>query len=112
MRTEEDLAVGAAVIEQHRHHSHTPFYFVWGALLVLTGIEVMLAYQHLRPVRMLSILMALSVVKSALIIGFFMHLKYEVTRMRRLLMVSLVVCLSLMCIFFPDAFRILQLGVK
>ena len=112
MRTEEDLAVGAEVVERMRHHSHTPFYFVWGALLVLTGIEVMLAYQHLPPVRMLSILMALSVVKSALIIGWFMHLKYEVTRMRRLLMVSLVVCLSLMCIFFPDAFRILQLGVK
>jgi caa(3)-type oxidase subunit IV len=62
---------------------------------------------------MLTILMGLSVVKAALIIGFFMHLKYEVSRMKWLTMGSLVVCLLLMSIFFfPDAFRILYLGVK
>jgi hypothetical protein len=41
-----------------------------------------------------------------------MHLRYEVTRMRRILMVSLCVCLVLMCVFFADAFRMLHLGVK
>jgi hypothetical protein len=51
-------------------------------------------------------------VKAALIIYYFMHLKYEVTPMRRMLMASLVVCLALMCIFFPDAFRVVRLGVK
>ena len=51
--------------------------------------------------------------KAALIIGFFMHLKYEVSRMKWLTMSSLVICLVLMSIFFfPDAFRILYLGVK
>jgi caa(3)-type oxidase subunit IV len=67
----------------------------------------------LKPVRMLIILMGLSIVKAALIIGFFMHLKYEVSRMKWLTMSSLVICLVLMSIFFfPDAFRILYLGVK
>ncbi len=112
MRTAEDLAVGDQVIEQHRHHTHTPFYIVWGLLLVLTAVEVALAYQHLPAIRMLSYLLALSVIKAGMIIGWFMHMKYEVTRMRRVMMISLVICLSLMCTFFPDAFRILHLGVR
>ena len=93
-------------------HSHTPFYVVWGALLAITAIEVALAYERLQPVRMLSILLALSIVKAALIISWFMHMKYELTRMRRLMMISLCVCLALMCVFFADAFRIINLGVK
>ncbi|MGE0405968.1 MAG: cytochrome C oxidase subunit IV family protein [Candidatus Korobacteraceae bacterium] len=93
------------------HSSKTQFYVVWGILLVATIIEVGLAYMQMNPVPMLTILIGLSVIKAALIIYYFMHLKYEVVTMRRMLMVSLVVCLVLMCIFFPDAFRILRLGV-
>jgi heme/copper-type cytochrome/quinol oxidase subunit 4 len=56
--------------------------------------------------------MGLSLIKAALIIGYFMHMKFEVSRMKWLTMASLVVCLALMMIFFPDAFRILALGPK
>jgi caa(3)-type oxidase subunit IV len=82
------------------------------ALLVMTAIEVYLTYQNLQPVRMLTILMGLSLIKAGLIIGYFMHMKFEVSRMKWLTMASLVVCLALMMIFFPDALRILSLGVK
>jgi cytochrome c oxidase subunit 4 len=105
------LAIEARVAEQHRHHSHTPFFVVWGVLLVLTAIEVYLGYQNMEPKRMLSILMCLSIVKAALIIGYFMHMKYEASRMKYLTMCSLVFCLAMMMVFFPDAFRILYLGV-
>jgi len=107
-----DAITGQEIAASHRHHGHGQFYIVWIVLLVFTGIEVILAYQHLPPVRMLSILLGLSIVKAALIILWFMHMKFEVTRMRRLMMFSLAVCLCLMCVFFPDAFRILSLGVK
>lgn len=105
------LALEQRVAEQHRHHSHTPFFVVWGVLLVLTAIEVYLGYQNMEAKRMLSILMCLSIVKAALIIGYFMHMKYEVSRMKWLTMTSLVFCLAMMMVFFPDAFRILYLGV-
>jgi len=99
--------------ERHRHHAKAQFFWVWGALLVMTAIEVYLTYQNLQPVRMLTILMGLSIVKAALIIGFFMHLKYEVSRMKWLTMCSVIACLILMTIFFfPDARRIIELGVK
>ena len=71
---------------------------VWGALLAMTAIEVYLTYQNMEPVRMLTIL-SLSLVKAALIIGYFMHMKYEVSRMKWLTMCSLVACLVLMMIF-------------
>jgi len=56
--------------------------------------------------------MSLSLVKAALIIGFFMHMKYELSRMKWLTMSAVITCLALMLIFFPDAFRILSLGAK
>jgi cytochrome c oxidase subunit IV len=107
------VAIVERVREQHRHHPKLQFFWVWGILLVVTAIEVYLTYQNLPAIRMLTILMVLSIVKAALIIAYFMHLKFEVTRMRVLTMCSVVACLILMTIFFfPDAFRILRLGVK
>lgn len=89
------------------------YLFVWGALLVLTAVEVALAYnQVFQPVRMLEALMILSVIKSALIIGYFMHLKFEIAAMKWTMMVAVVGCLCLMFVFFPDALRIVHLGVK
>jgi cytochrome c oxidase subunit 4 len=106
------VALASRVAEQHRHHGKGQFFWVWAALLVMTAIEVYLAYQNMQPIRMLSILMGLSLIKAGLIIAYFMHMKFEVSRMKWLTMSSLVACLALMCIFFPDAFRILTLGTK
>jgi len=104
------VALAEEVAEQHRHHGRAQFIWVWTALLVMTGIEVYLAYQNMEPIRMLSILMGLSLLKAGLIIAYFMHMKFEISRMKWITMSSLVICLSLMCIFLPDAVRLLQLG--
>jgi caa(3)-type oxidase subunit IV len=90
------------------------YLWVWGALLLLTAVEVVLAYkQVLQPVRMLEVLLVLSVVKAGLITMYFMHLKSEIPRMRWLLTISVTGCFVLMWIFFfRDADRILTLGVK
>jgi caa(3)-type oxidase subunit IV len=107
------LAIEERVAQQHRHHKKGLFFWVWGGLLVLTAIEVWLTYQNMQPKPMLTILMGLSLIKAALIIGFFMHLKYEISLMKWLTMCSVIGCLILMTIFFfPDAFRILSLGVR
>ncbi len=106
------LAIEGRVAEEQRHHSKGQFLWVWAALLVMTGIEVYLAYQNLQPVRMLTILMGLSLIKAGLIIGYFMHMKFEISPMKWVTMSSLVFCLAMMLVFLPDAFRILHLGVK
>ena len=90
------------------------YLWVWGALLVLTGVEVWLGYRQIfQPVRMLEVLLVLSVIKSALIIGYFMHLKFEKALMRWMLVIAVAGCFVIMYFFFfPDAGRILRLGVK
>src|SRR6201993_4837561 len=110
---EIQIAIAERVAEEQRRHKKGQFFWVWGALLVMTAIEVYLTYQNMQPVKMLTILMGLSLIKAALIIGFFMHLRYEISRMKWLTMCSVIACLILMTIFFfPDARRIIELGVK
>jgi caa(3)-type oxidase subunit IV len=85
------------------------YFWVWGALLVLTAVEVVLGYRQVfQPVRMLEVLLVLSIIKSALIIGYFMHLKFEKSLMRWMLVLSVTVCFVIMYFFFfPDAGRVL-----
>ncbi|HSE50299.1 MAG TPA: cytochrome C oxidase subunit IV family protein [Terriglobales bacterium] len=101
------------------HHQHADshaegkatYFYVWGALLVLTVVEIVLAYKQVfDPLHMLIVLLSLSIVKSVLIIGWFMHLKGETNVMKWTLMGSLTLCLILMFIFFVDAERIIKLG--
>ena len=97
----------------HHDEGKSQYFWVWGALLVITVVEIVLAYEQvLDPVHMLGVLMVLSVIKAALIIAYFMHLKFETARMKLLLMASVTACLCLMCVFFADALRVLHLGVK
>ncbi|MCU1302342.1 MAG: caa(3)-type oxidase, subunit [Candidatus Sulfotelmatobacter sp.] len=94
--------------------SKAQYFWVWGALLFLTAVEVWLGYRQIfEPVRMLEVLLVLSVIKSALIIGYFMHLKFERPIMRWMIVISVVGCFVIMySFFFPDADRVLRLGVK
>ena len=106
-------AIAERVAEQHRHHGKSQFFWVWAALLAMTAIEVYLTYQNLQPVKMLTILLGLSFVKAALIIGYFMHLKYEASIMKWATMCSVIGCLIIMTVFFFwDAQRVVDLGVK
>jgi len=104
------MAHGSQIIEAHPRTGQ--FFWVWGGLLILTAIEVYLGYQNMQPLKMLFILLGLSIIKSALIILYFMHMKFEMKRMRYVLMTALVVCLCLMFTFFADAARIIDLGVR
>lgn len=100
-------AAGDVVTAGHIHQGKGQFYFVWGALLLLTLLEIFLGYnQFFTPGKMLTVLLVLSIIKSALIIGYFMHLKFEAGRMKVLLMVSVCACLVLMGVFFFDAWRV------
>ncbi|HJQ69699.1 MAG TPA: cytochrome C oxidase subunit IV family protein [Blastocatellia bacterium] len=82
---------------------------VWGALLALTGVEVFLAYIHLDLTLMLIIVMGLSIIKAALIMAYFMHLKFERMSFVLTIVPALVVLLCLFAIFFPDSFRLNEL---
>src|SRR5271157_4047821 len=85
------------------------FLIVWFWLLALTGVEVFLGYEQLELKLMLVLLMGLSIIKAALIIAYFMHLRYERPSMALALMPALVIVIVLMNIFLPDSLRLLHM---
>jgi cytochrome c oxidase subunit 4 len=83
---------------------------IWVGLVAITGLEVFLAYKELQPSVMLSILVVLSVVKAAMIMSYFMHLKFEKLSLVLWLVPAMIFCICMMFIFFfPEAFRLLQM---
>ena len=92
-------------VEEPEHGTIKSFNVVWIILLVLTGIEVLLAYEQVTPVIMLTILVGLSVIKAALIIAYFMHLKFERFSLFLTLFPMLIFCILMMLVFMPDSMR-------
>jgi len=86
------------------------FLNVWFALLIMTGIEVFLAYEQFPVVIFLTALLGLSVIKAALIIAYFMHLKFEKLSLFLTLFPMLILCIILMLlIFMPDSSRLMMM---
>jgi len=88
------------------------YVLTWVWLLVLTAIEVTLAYFHLPVGLMLFLLMGLSIVKAALIMAHFMHLRFERLNLVVTLIPAMVLCITLLMVFFPDGVRALRLAVR
>jgi caa(3)-type oxidase subunit IV len=113
MIREEPAAPAAA--EGHAGHgehefegTNRLFITVWVALLLLTALEVLLAYEQVDPALMLVIVMGASIIKAALIMAYFMHLRFERLSLVLTLVPAMVVCLCLMMIIFPDSKRLLH----
>jgi cytochrome c oxidase subunit IV len=90
---------------EHFAGTNKLFISVWVWLLLLTAVEVFLGYIHLDLRLMLTILIGLSVIKAALIIAYFMHLRFERLSLVLTLVPMLVICICLLLVFFPDSFR-------
>lgn len=89
------------------------FSIVWFVLLALTAIEVVLAYIHIfSTMGMLVILMVLSIVKAALIMAYFMHLRFEKASLVLSLIPFATLVIALLFVFFPDGMRAFELGVN
>lgn len=101
----DEAAEAAPVEEAHFAGSTGLFLAVLGGLLVLTLVEVFLAYIHVPLHLMLTILVGLSLIKAAMIMAWFMHLKYERLSLVFTLIPALVICICLLFIFFPDSRR-------
>jgi len=101
----DEIAPARAAESVHFEGSTRLFLYVLGGLLALTLIEVILGYIQLRIVLMLTILVGLSLIKAALIVAYFMHLRFERMSLVLTLVPALVICVCLLFIFFPDSFR-------
>jgi caa(3)-type oxidase subunit IV len=104
----------AAPVEAHaeaedaHHHASTnkENIMIWGGLLLLTAIEVFLGYKQVNPITMLIILIGLSLIKAAMIVAYFMHLKFETKTFVLTVVPVMIVLLCLFAILFPDGNRL------
>src|SRR5579864_2094439 len=98
------MSSDAHAVEAHAGASVGTNLAVWIGLVAITFLEVFLAYEQLNPTLMLTILVMLSVVKAAMIMAWFMHLKFEKFSLVLLLIPATIFCLCMMFIFFyPEA---------
>lgn len=95
----------SAHAEEHFAGSNKLFISIWVWLVGLTLIEIFLAYRPMAIHIMLTILLGLSIIKAALIVAYFMHLKFERLSLILTIVPMLVVCIILLFVFFPDSFR-------
>ncbi len=78
----------------HHHVMPVKLYLqVFAALLVATGLTVLVSYADLGSAA-LPIAMLVAVVKSALVIGYFMHLKYD-TRFHAFVFLSTILFVAI-----------------
>jgi cytochrome c oxidase subunit 4 len=99
-------------VEGAAHGTIKSFTVVWILLLIMTGIEVLLAYEQINPVIMLTVLIGLSVIKAALIIAYFMHMKFERFSLFLTLFPMLIFCIVMMLVFMPDSLRLSIMRVQ
>src|SRR5258705_2730834 len=102
----------SAHAEEHFAGSNKLFISIWVWLLFLTLIEIGLAYKPMAIHIMLTILLGLSIIKAALIVAYFMHLKFERLSLVLTIVPMLVTCIVLLLVFFPDSFRSSELRYK
>lgn len=105
--SEDAHAAAHAVPEEEIHFagSNKLFSIIWLWLLGLTAVEVLFGYINLPVVYMLVILMGASIIKAALIVAYFMHLRFERINLILTIVPAVVICICLLLVFFPDSFR-------
>jgi cytochrome c oxidase subunit 4 len=101
-----------AHVDEHFAGTNKLFISIWFWLVLLTLVEIFLAYKPMPIHLMLIVLLGLSIIKAALIVAYFMHLKFERLSLILTLVPMLLVCIMLLFAFFPDSFRSAGLRYK
>ncbi len=84
---------------------------IWIGLLCIAGFEVFLTYREFSTAELLAALLLLAVLEATLGLLYFMHLKFERPVMMWSFFVSVVFVLLMMNHLWPDAHRMLKIGI-
>ena len=96
---DDELAAEAALIERHEHPSDGTYILIAFALAVVTAVEVGIYYLKSSGVTSL-VLLALMMLKFVVVVGYFMHLKFDSPVLRRLFTAGLVLAVFIYSVVF------------
>lgn len=90
---------------QYHIVSYGTYVLVWIGLLILTGITIVISGLNLGGLSILAVLF-IALVKTGLVLSFFMHLKYEETIFQIMLLFPVVILtIFIGFTFFDVSFR-------
>jgi cytochrome c oxidase subunit IV len=89
-----------------------PYVGIWIGLLLIACVEVFLTYRGFSTHGLMAVLLVLAFIEAGIGLLFFMHLKYERRSMRWALIVSVIFVLLMMNQIWPDAYRMVSIGLK
>ena len=98
------MATEHAHVEEHNHPGPRQYVIIGVVLAVITLIEFGVFYLELDPALMTWIILLLSSSKFLLVVGYFMHLKFDDTRFSALFFAPFFIMISiavvLMALFY------------
>jgi cytochrome c oxidase subunit 4 len=99
---DQEHAVEEALAERHAHPSDGTYVLIALALAVLTAIEVGIYYLK-SDYATIVVLLVLMVIKFSVVVGYFMHLRFDSPLLRRLFvggLVTAVIVYSVLLLMF------------
>lgn len=86
-------------------HKRPNYYLIWLYLLILTVLEVVVAFvSHLPEVALIIILLALAVWKAALVAMYYMHLRFEPPRLVVMIVSALPLAILMILVVLQEGF--------
>ena len=89
--------------------SLTMYLLVYVAILVISALQILIAYQHIDAYRIFIRMLLLAIVQAGLAVTFFMHMRSEKRTLALFLLPAAVFVLAMMNMFWYDSFRLLDM---
>jgi len=85
---------------------------IWIGLLCIPGVEVFLTYRGFSTHALLALLLILAFIEAGIALLYFMHLKYDRPILLWSFVLSVLFVLLMMNQLWPDAYRMVSLGLR
>jgi len=82
---------------------------VYVCILALSGLQIILAYQHAGGAQLMARMLALALIQAGLGVMYFMHLRDERRNLRLALIPAIIFVLLMMNMIWSDSFRLLHM---
>jgi cytochrome c oxidase subunit IV len=96
-------------------HANSPtmksYVGIWVGLLCIAGVEVFLTYRGFPRHVLLAFLLILAFIEAGIALLYFMHLKYDRPILLWSFVLSVLFVLLMMNQVWPDAYRMVSLGL-
>jgi cytochrome c oxidase subunit IV len=94
---------------QDRGSSLTMYLLVYVAILFISAVQILVAYEHIDVYRIFIRMLLLAIIQAGLAITFFMHMRSEKRTLALFLLPATVFVLTMMNMIWSDSFRLLNM---